>query len=134
MAMAFVGFFGFVLTYYFSVRTLADPAHRIPTLQEHFLAAPIVMILQAVPFLPGGLGLGEAGFSEMYNRLNCDSSDGLMGSLVQRVIFWILGLAGYLIYLRMKPSLEARREKAEELPEAALGTREQASADSPSAR
>jgi glycosyltransferase 2 family protein len=121
MAMAFVGFFGFVLTYYFSVRTLADPAHRIPTLQEHFLVVPIVFVVQAVPFLPGGLGLSEMGFSGMYKLLNCDPSDGLMGSLVQRVIFWILGLTGYLIYLRMKRSLEPAPVKAEELTEAKVG-------------
>jgi uncharacterized membrane protein YbhN (UPF0104 family) len=100
---------------------LADPAHRIPTLQEHFLAAPIVMVVQAVPLLPGGLGLGEVGFSEMYQRLNCDSSDGLTGALVQRVIFWILGLTGYLIYLRMKRSLEPAPDKAEELTAAEVG-------------
>jgi uncharacterized protein (TIRG00374 family) len=129
MLMAFVGFFGFVLTFYFAVRTLAEPTQRIPTLEEHFLVIPIGFVIQALPGLPGGLGLGEWGFGEMYARMNCASSLGVLGSLVQRVIFWILGLAGYLIYLRMKPTLEVRREKAEQLPEAELEAKEQASVD-----
>jgi hypothetical protein len=115
MLMAFIGFFGFVLTFYFSVRTLAEPAQRIPTVQEHFLVIPIGLVIQALPGLPGGLGLGEWGFGEMYERMQCASSLGVLGSLVQRVIFWILGLIGYLIYLRMKPSLEAAPEKSAEL-------------------
>jgi hypothetical protein len=115
MLMAFIGFFGFVLTFYFSVRTLAEPAQRIPTVQEHFLVIPIGLVIQALPGLPGGLGLGEWGFGEMYARMQCASSLGVLGSLVQRVIFWILGLIGYLIYLRMKPSLAPVAEKAPEL-------------------
>jgi uncharacterized protein (TIRG00374 family) len=129
MAMAFVGFFGFVLTFYFAVRTLAEPSERIPTVQEHFLVIPIGCVIQAIPGLPGGLGLGEWGFGEMYSRMHCASSLGVLGSLVQRVIFWILGLAGYLIYLRMKPSLEAGRENPEEVPEAEPEAKEQASVD-----
>ncbi|HEY1861326.1 MAG TPA: lysylphosphatidylglycerol synthase transmembrane domain-containing protein [Gemmataceae bacterium] len=121
MLMAFVGFFGFVFTFYFAVRTLAEPTERIPTVEEHFLVIPIGFVIQALPGLPGGLGLGEWGFGEMYARMQCASSLGVLGSLVQRVIFWILGLAGYLIYLRMKPSLETEQEKAEELTKARVG-------------
>jgi uncharacterized protein (TIRG00374 family) len=115
MLMAFVGFFGFVLTFYFSARTLADPTERIPTVQEHFVVIPIGLVIQAVPLLPGGLGVGEWGFGKMYDLLNYFERDGVVGSLVQRVIFWILGLVGYLIYLRMKPSLAPAEEKTAEL-------------------
>jgi uncharacterized protein (TIRG00374 family) len=115
MLMAFVGFFGFVLTFYFSARTLADPTERIPTVQEHFVVIPIGLVIQALPFLPGGLGLGEMAFSKVYSLMKCPESLGLLGSLVQRVIMWILGLVGYLMYLRMKPSLAPAEEKTPEL-------------------
>jgi uncharacterized protein (TIRG00374 family) len=115
MLMAFVGFFGFVLTFYFCVRTLAEPTQRLPTVQEHFLVIPIGLVIQALPGLPGGLGLGEWGFGEMYARMHCAEALGVLGSLVQRVLFWILGLIGYLIYLRMKPSLAPAVEQAPEL-------------------
>jgi len=115
MLMAFIGFFGFVLTFYFAVRTLAEPTLRIPTVQEHFLVIPIGLVIQALPGLPGGLGLGEWGFGAMYDRMNCSPPLGVLGSLVQRVIFWILGLIGYLIYLRMKPSLVQGTERSPEV-------------------
>jgi len=115
MLMAFVGFFGFVLTFYFAVRTLAEPDQRIPTVQEHFLIIPIGLVIQALPLLPGGLGIGEGGFGGMYDWMHCDESLGVLGSLVQRVIICILGLVGYLIYLRMKPSLASAVEKSAEL-------------------
>ena len=76
---------------------------------------PIGFVIQAVPGLPGGLGLGEWGFGEMYARMQCAASLGVLGSLVQRVIFWILGLIGYFMYLRMKPSLAPAVEKTPEL-------------------
>ena len=54
------------------------------------------------------------GFGAMYGLMNCEPSLGLAGSLVQRVIFCILGLIGYLIYLRMKPSLVPAAVKSPE--------------------
>jgi len=113
MFMAFVGFFGFVLAFYFSVQTLAAPTERIPTLQEHFLVIPVGLVIQALPGLPGGLGLGEWGFGAMYDRMHCASSLGVLGSLVYRVISWTLGLSGYLVYLRMKPRLVRAENEAE---------------------
>ena len=34
------------------------------------------------------------------------TANGVLGSLVQRVVTWSLGLLGYLVYLRMKPALK----------------------------
>jgi uncharacterized protein (TIRG00374 family) len=109
MLMASVGFVGFVLAFYYAALTLwdAEPNNPIPTLSQHFLLVPIGLIVQAVIPLPGGVGIGEFGFGELYKWLQCQSANGVLGSLVQRVITWVLGLLGYLIYLRMRSTLPA---------------------------
>jgi uncharacterized protein (TIRG00374 family) len=105
LLFALVGHVGFVLTFYFSARSLWD-ADQLPTVQEHFLIVPVGMIIQAVPLFPGGAGIGEWGYGWLYQLLDYPVRSGGLGSLVQRVIFWVLGLGGYLVYLRMKPDLQ----------------------------
>jgi uncharacterized protein (TIRG00374 family) len=110
LLLSFVGHVGFVLTFYFAARTLFD-AQQIPACWQHFLIVPIGMIIQAVPLFPGGTGIGEAGYGSLYQLLNPDFfAAGVLASLVQRLIFWVLGLGGYLVYLRMKPSLQPEVE------------------------
>jgi uncharacterized membrane protein YbhN (UPF0104 family) len=105
LVLSLIGHVGFVLTFYFSARTLWD-ADQIPALYEHFLIVPIGMIIQAAPLFPGGAGIGEAGYGWLYQLLDYPVRSGILASLVQRVIYWVLGLAGYLVYLRMKPDLQ----------------------------
>ena len=112
MLLAMIGHVGFVLTFYFSALTL-NPPDQIPTLAEHFLLVPVGMAIQAGFPAPGGVGGGEIGYGELYWRVGYDFDRGVLGSLVQRVISWILGLAGYLIYLRMRPALRPVIEAAE---------------------
>ena len=33
-------------------------------------------------------------------------ANGVLGSLVQRVVCWIVGLLGFVVYLRMRPALK----------------------------
>ena len=115
MAMAFTGFFGFVSVFYLSVLTLHEPNQKIPTLAEHFLIIPIGLVFQAFLPLPGGLGLGEAGFGALYDWMNCNGAAGVVGSLVQRSINWILSSFGFLVYMRMKPALKKAVEEEREL-------------------
>jgi uncharacterized membrane protein YbhN (UPF0104 family) len=122
MAMAFTGFFGFVLVFYFSVLTFREPSQKIPTLPEHFLIIPIGLVIQAIPGLPGGIGLGELGFAGLYKWMNIDNvAPGVIGSLTQRAINWILGSLGFLVYLRMKPAQEASEETPTELTATEVG-------------
>jgi uncharacterized protein (TIRG00374 family) len=109
LVLALIGHVGFVFTFYFSARTLWN-ADQIPSLWEHFLIVPVGMVIQAVPLFPGGAGIGEAGYGWLYQLLGYPVRSGVLGSLVQRVIFWVWGLAGYLVYLRMKPDLKAATE------------------------
>ena len=102
LVLSWIGQVGFVFTFYFSVLALWDPsAGRIPTVAEHFLLVPIGLVIQAMPGSPGGAGIGEAGFGGLYAWFGCAAAVAVLGSLVQRVIMWTIGLIGYLIALRM---------------------------------
>lgn len=110
LLLALIGHVGFVLTLYFSARTLWEP-DQLPGCREHFLIVPVGMVIQAVPFFPGGAGIGEAGYGWLYQLLGYLKGSGVLASLVQRAIYWALGLAGYLVYLRMKPGLQSVQDK-----------------------
>jgi uncharacterized membrane protein YbhN (UPF0104 family) len=103
LMLSWVGHVGFVFLFYCAVLTLWQPdsGQPIPTLVQHFLIVPIGLVIQAAPFFPGGAGIGELGFGLLYEWLGCSEASGVLGSLVQRVITWTLGLLGYLMYLRM---------------------------------
>lgn len=114
MVLACVGFAGMVLDYYCCVLVLWDgPAgDPIPTLPQHFLIVPVGLIIKATPLFPGGAGIGELGFGVLYEWFRCDPASGILGTLVERVLSWGLGLVGYLVYLRMKSSVPASVEPA----------------------
>jgi uncharacterized membrane protein YbhN (UPF0104 family) len=103
MLLSLAGFVGFVLLFYYSMLTLYDPAsgEKVPDLMQHFLIVPIGLVIQAVPLFPGGAGIGEYGFGILYHWLGKSEAAGVLGSLIQRVITWVYGLMGYVIYRRM---------------------------------
>jgi uncharacterized protein (TIRG00374 family) len=110
MLISWIGHIGFVLTFYFSVLVLRDahdPMQRIPTLAQHFLIVPIGLVINAMPLFPGGAGIGELGFGGLYKWLGASVACGVLGSLVQRVIQWVLSGIGYLFYLRLRRTLQA---------------------------
>ncbi len=107
LVLSWVGHVGFVTSFYCFARTLWDGSNAIPTLTEHFLIVPIGLVIQAMPLFPGGVGIGEAGFGGLYALFAGDSAkpNGVLGSLVQRVICWVIGLAGFFVYQRMRSGL-----------------------------
>lgn len=111
--IALLGHVGFVLTFYFSARTLFEP-NELPNCREHFLIVPVGMVIQAVPLFPGGAGISELGYGWLYQLLQYERRCGILASLVQRVIYWVLGLGSYLVYLRMKPDLQPLMKPANE--------------------
>jgi uncharacterized protein (TIRG00374 family) len=117
LVLSWIGQVFFVLLFYGCALTLWDPGsgNRIPSLAQHFLIVPIGLVIQAMPLFPGGAGIGELGFGILYGWLECPVASGVLGSLVQRVINWILGLPGLLVYVRMKASLRTGVEREEEL-------------------
>lgn len=102
LLLSLVGHVGFILTFYFSARTFGE-AGEFPSLLTHFLIVPVGMTLQALFPAPGGLGGGEWAFGELYRLVGFTFTAGFAGSLVQRCIMWLIGLVGYIVYLRMKP-------------------------------
>jgi uncharacterized protein (TIRG00374 family) len=122
LLLSWVGHVGFVFLFYGAVLTLWQPGsgEPIPTLAQHFLIAPIGLVIQAAPFFPGGAGIGELGFGLLYQWLGCSEASGVLGSLVQRVINWTLGLLGGLMYLRMRAVLKAALHHEEIIGEAVV--------------
>jgi uncharacterized protein (TIRG00374 family) len=101
LAMAWVSHLGFVLAFYCCANALWSPElGGIPTLTQHFLLVPIGLVMQALIPTPGGAGAGEWGFGALYVLFGASEANGVLGSLVQRVINWTLGLVGCGVYLR----------------------------------
>jgi uncharacterized protein (TIRG00374 family) len=116
LVMSWIGHVGFVLTFYFSALTLFPEANQIPTLQEHFLIVPYGLLIQAIPLFPGGAGIGELGFGQLYKVMGSSEASGVLGSLVQRVVMWGLALSGYLVYLWMGPAVRPAAAPPEAVP------------------
>jgi len=119
LALSWIGHVGFVFFFYCAVLSLWQPdsGEQIPTLAQHFLIVPIGLVIQAAPFFPGGAGIGELGFGLLYQWLGCSEASGVLGSLVQRVITWTLGLLGYAMYLRMRAALRGALRRESVRPE-----------------
>jgi uncharacterized protein (TIRG00374 family) len=118
LVISLIGHVGFVLTFYFAALTLKSP-DQIPPWEQHFLIVPIGMVIQAIPLFPSGTGVGELGFGSLYHLLDKPAANGVLGSLVQRVVAWSLGVIGYLVYLRMRLSSRVVLEDRAEEPAAA---------------
>jgi uncharacterized protein (TIRG00374 family) len=86
------------------------------TLAEHMVIAPIGFIVQALPLSPGGVGVGEAAFAGLYKLSGRPESRGVIARLALRVVEWIIGFIGYMMYLRMKAhhELPAGEENGDE--------------------
>jgi hypothetical protein len=107
LCLSWISHVGFVLAFYFCARTLWDemPGNPLPTLAQHFLIVPIGLVIAAVPLFPGGVGIGEAGFGGLYILFGSAGANGVLGSLVQRVLSWVFGLLGYGISMGMHSGL-----------------------------
>jgi uncharacterized membrane protein YbhN (UPF0104 family) len=104
LLISWIGQVGFVLAFYCCARALWDgsASNPLPDLTLFFLLVPIGLVIQAVPGFPGGAGIGELGFGGLFELFGSKSSNGVLASLVQRVLSWVLGLAGYIVSLRLK--------------------------------
>jgi hypothetical protein len=119
LLLSMLGFVGFVFLYYYSVLTVREPA-EVPSLTVHFLIVPIGLLVAAVPLFPNGLGISEAGFSGLYGLVGWKAAgpSAVLGSLMQRVITWGLGVVGLVVYQRMRPALRQQPQEAPPQPAA----------------
>jgi uncharacterized membrane protein YbhN (UPF0104 family) len=114
-----VGHVAFVLAFYFAALTLSRE-NQVPSMPVHFLLVPVGMTVEAGFPAPGGVGGAEFFYGELYKIVGYPAANGVLASLVKRVITWALGLAGYLIYLRMKPALRPVQRSPAELAAGAV--------------
>ena len=106
----------FVFGFDMATRTFPpdNPDADIATLPEHFVVVPIGLIAQALFPAPGGVGGGEAVFGWLYSDvIKKPATTGIMASLTIRAIMWVVGLIGYIVYLRMKHDHEIPSEGEE---------------------
>lgn len=92
----------------------ADPAVELATLSEHMVIAPIGFIAQAIPITPGGVGVAEGVFAWLYKLSGRPESRGMIARLSLRLVEWLIGLSGYLVYLRMKSEVKELEHEVEE--------------------
>ncbi len=103
MGLSGVSHVGFVVTFYLCSQTLTPSAlsdRCVPSLMQHFLIVPVGLLIRAIPISPGGMGISELGFAELYRRFGYPGANGVLAALVYRVVQWLLGLIGYLVSLR----------------------------------
>jgi len=100
---------GNVLAIHFAGQTfaIASDADVLPSLPEHALIVPQGMAIEAFFPAPGGVGGGEFGYGKLYRLIGRPEALGVLASLGRRMCQWMVGLIGYVIYLRLKPSLGA---------------------------
>jgi hypothetical protein len=109
MALTWVAQVGFVVAFWCCACTLWSPElGPIPSLTQHFLLVPIGLTMQALVPTPGGAGGGEWGFAALYVLFRASEANGVLASLVQRMLSWILGLAGYGVYFWLRPAVPKR--------------------------
>lgn len=111
MGISWIGHIGFVFVFYFSVRVLCQTPEEIPTVAQHFLLVPIGLVIQALPLFPGGAGIGEAGFGGLYTLFGCTAAFAVLGSLVMRLLTWVIGFSGYFVYLSIRSQLVIQQEE-----------------------
>jgi uncharacterized membrane protein YbhN (UPF0104 family) len=103
LALTWVGQVGFVTAFCCCATTLWSPElGPVPSLVHHFLLVPIGLVMQALIPTPGGAGGGEWGFAGLFVLFGAAEATGVLGSLVQRVISWAVGVLGYVVYLWTK--------------------------------
>lgn len=110
-----------VFAIHFAAQTFAITADAdvLPTLSEHALIVPQGMAIEAFFPAPGGVGGGEFGYGKLYRLIGRPEALGVLASLGRRMCQWMVGLIGYVIYLRLRPSLgaDARQEAGEDEPD-----------------
>ena len=106
--MSLVGHMCWVLVFHYSVQAFEspNPAVDIGSLPEHMIIVPVGMTVSALILVPGGIGVGEAAYGELYKILGKPEVNGIVGCMSQRVIFFGLGLIGYILYTRMRSGIE----------------------------
>jgi len=103
-----------VFTFHVAARVFPPehPETDLATLSELVVIAPIGFIAQALPLAPGGVGVGEAAFAGLYRLAGRPESQGVIARLTMRIAEWVLALAAWIVYFRMRKELRTAKEEA----------------------
>lgn len=94
-----LGHIGFVLSYYFASLALPGPGPT-PSWQLHFVIIPFFMVFQGLPLTFGGnFGVGDLILGVLYTFVGGLELKGILASLLQRLITWIVALIGLIWYI-----------------------------------
>ncbi len=113
MLMSMVGHLGWVLVFDFTMKAFETPAENIASFSEHLIIVPVGMTVSALILVPGGIGVGEFAYGKLYEFLGKPAQPGIMGCMSQRVIFFGLGLLGYIVYTRMRVGKKVEEQPGE---------------------
>lgn len=107
-----------VVAFFFAAHVFQAPEGEtgIPTLAQHFLLVPLAQAIQTLPLSPGGVGVGEFVYGKLYELLGYAEARGVLAALAFRLVILALAMTGYVVYLRMRPSLPANAEEVLEEP------------------
>lgn len=116
MLMSLVGHTGWVLVFHYSVKAFEPPnsSVAIGTFPEHMIIVPVGMTVQALIPVPGGIGAGEAAYGKLYEIIDRPYVNGVVGCFSQRIIFWGLGILGYIVYTRMRAGIQKFEDQLDE--------------------
>lgn len=110
VGIGMLGHIGFVLSYYFASRALPGPGPT-PSWQLHFVIIPFFMVFQGVPLTFGGnFGVGDLILGVLYTFVGGLELKGILASLLQRLVTWIVALIGLIWYIPL------HRRNAADLP------------------
>lgn len=102
VVIGMLGHVGFVMSYYFASQALPGPGIT-PDWQMHFVIIPFFMVFQAVPLTPGGnFGVGDLILGRLYTIVGGLELKGILASLIQRLMTWIVALIGLIWYLPLQ--------------------------------
>lgn len=100
LALSMVGHFCFVLSFYCGARIFSN-ADEIPPLMTQFAIVPMGMVIRGVIPLPGGIGGAEIGYGMLYEWVGAPFVAGVLASIAEFVVKWILGLVALVLYQMM---------------------------------
>jgi glycosyltransferase 2 family protein len=122
LGLSLVGHTGWVLMFHFAVQTFetSNGAQDLGTLAQHFMIVPVGLVARALIPTPGGIGGGEAVYGKLYEMIGKPASNGIMGSLAQRIVEWTLGAVGAIVFTRMRKSLPQAETPSNESAEPSL--------------
>ena len=92
-AFSFLNHFCVVLGVFFLGQALGVPRGQVGLL-DYLVLVPVANIVAAIPLAPGGWGLGELVYQELFNLIGASVSLGVAVSVTFRLCMLLMGLLG----------------------------------------